>query len=217
MKGIRGRLTYANVVATLAFFLAVGGGAYAVTKIGPEDVRRNAIKSRHLALNAAKGRDVKESSLATVPDAARLGGLPLGQIIERIDFSAFGASNAEPAETVQRVGGIDLTIRCTQVSSSPSSNAVLEIIGDPVVEGGILFDTTISRGGTPDGVDHRGGGFDEGTPSTLLREETIGSRGNVLITWREPTRTVSIQGRYDVGREFSADCGLHAVATVAPA
>lgn len=216
MEGLRGRLTYANVVATLALFLALGGGAYAVSKIGSKQIKRNAVKSKHLAANAAKGRDVAEGTLGTVPNAARLGGRRLGEIVERIDFSEFGATSAQPVEQVQRVGGIDLTIRCTQVGGL-TSDAVLEVEGDPVISDAILFDTTSSIGDATDVIDHRGGGIDGDTAGILFRAEGVSLRGNVWIVWREPGRTVSIQGRYDASRELSADCGLEAVATVAPA
>jgi hypothetical protein len=33
LKSLRGRLTYANVLATAAIFVALGGGAYAVTAV----------------------------------------------------------------------------------------------------------------------------------------------------------------------------------------
>jgi len=34
VRKIRGRLTYANVMATIAVFIAVGGGAYAAAASG---------------------------------------------------------------------------------------------------------------------------------------------------------------------------------------
>ncbi|MDX6633776.1 MAG: hypothetical protein QOG26_1781 [Solirubrobacterales bacterium] len=71
MSTIRARLTYANVVATIALFIALGGGAVAASTLG-----RDAVKSRNIAPNAVHGSDVKESSLGTVPDADALGGLP---------------------------------------------------------------------------------------------------------------------------------------------
>jgi hypothetical protein len=47
MGFIRKRLSYANVMATLAFFLALSGGAYALSvprnSVGPEQLRKNAV------------------------------------------------------------------------------------------------------------------------------------------------------------------------------
>jgi hypothetical protein len=47
-------LTYANVTATLALFVALGGSSYAALKIGGEDVRDGSLT----------GRDVRDGSLA---------------------------------------------------------------------------------------------------------------------------------------------------------
>lgn len=47
MGFIRKRLSYSNVMATLAFFLALSGGAYALSiprnSVGPEQLRKNAV------------------------------------------------------------------------------------------------------------------------------------------------------------------------------
>lgn len=69
LRSVRGRLSYANVVATLALFIALGGSSYAVTKISGRNIKANSIT----------GRQIKERTLAPVPrarNALRLGGLP---------------------------------------------------------------------------------------------------------------------------------------------
>jgi hypothetical protein len=44
LRALLDRLTYANVVATVALFLAVGtGGAYAVSKIDGSDIRKHSL------------------------------------------------------------------------------------------------------------------------------------------------------------------------------
>ena len=56
---IRARMSYANVTATLALFLALSGGiAWALAN--------NSVKSRHIAPNAAKGADVFEERLSGI-------------------------------------------------------------------------------------------------------------------------------------------------------
>lgn len=81
---LRSRVTYANVVATLALFVALGGSAYAVTKITGADVKDRSLTSRDLKSNSANGRVVKERSLGAVPraqNAARLAGQPAGRFL----------------------------------------------------------------------------------------------------------------------------------------
>jgi hypothetical protein len=91
---LRGRLTYANVVATLALFLALGGVSYGALSIGSrsivnnsvrtQDLRNNDIRSRDIRNRTIIGRDVltntitglqvREPSLGKVPDADKLDG-----------------------------------------------------------------------------------------------------------------------------------------------
>jgi hypothetical protein len=55
----RHRLTYANVMATIAVFgVLAGGGAYAASKIGPSDIARNAVRSKHIKDSQVKRRDI---------------------------------------------------------------------------------------------------------------------------------------------------------------
>lgn len=80
LKRLRNRITYANVVSTLALFIALGGGvAYAASKIDGSDIRKRSLTSKQFKSDSIGRRVVKESSLRTVPrasNALRLGGLP---------------------------------------------------------------------------------------------------------------------------------------------
>jgi hypothetical protein len=58
IRRIRPRLTYANVIATLALFLALGGGAYAAFKLP-----RNSVGSQQIKANAVSSSKVKDGSL----------------------------------------------------------------------------------------------------------------------------------------------------------
>jgi len=67
LNQLRRRLSYANVMATIAVFgVLAGGGAYAAQKIGPKDIAKNAVRSKHIKKNQVKGKDVKETSLRGV-------------------------------------------------------------------------------------------------------------------------------------------------------
>ncbi len=71
MKRARRTFTYANVVATMALFLAVSGGAvYAATNLGKNAVKSTniaakAVKSRNLASNAVKAKNLGANSVTT--------------------------------------------------------------------------------------------------------------------------------------------------------
>ena len=65
---IRQRLSYANVVATLALFVALGGSSYAAVQLKKNSVRSKHIKNGQvkradLARNAVKSDKVKDASL----------------------------------------------------------------------------------------------------------------------------------------------------------
>ena len=69
LRQIRSRVTYANVVATLALFIALGGSSYAVLRVDSRSIVDNSVRSRDLRNGDVRGRDVRESSLAKVPRA----------------------------------------------------------------------------------------------------------------------------------------------------
>jgi hypothetical protein len=78
LKALRARLTYANVMATVAVFIALGGTSIAAFKITGKDVAKHTLTGNNLKSNSVGGRVIKEKSLAPVPRArnsARLGGL----------------------------------------------------------------------------------------------------------------------------------------------
>jgi len=80
---IRPRLTYANVVATLALFIALGGSSYAALTITGKNVKNSSLSWRDLQRNTLGGTRIKESRLGTVPRARRaelLGGLSADQL-----------------------------------------------------------------------------------------------------------------------------------------
>lgn len=70
------RLSYANVVSTLALVLAVGGGATAIALSLPKNsvhskqIAKEAVKTSDIAKDAVTGDKVKESTLGKVPSAA---------------------------------------------------------------------------------------------------------------------------------------------------
>jgi hypothetical protein len=88
----RRHLTYANVTATLALVLALGGGAaYAVDKINSRDVVNGSLRSVDLKNHkAVRGADVKRNSLT-------------GRQIKERTLSSVGAPSLSGDETVDCV------------------------------------------------------------------------------------------------------------------
>jgi hypothetical protein len=84
----RWRPRYANVTATVALFVALGGGAYAagalparsvgpkqLTKnaVGRSNIKKNAVDSSKVADGSLTGADINEMSLEQVPSSAAIG------------------------------------------------------------------------------------------------------------------------------------------------
>jgi hypothetical protein len=65
VRKLRSRMTYANVVSTIALGLAIGGGtAYAATRIGTSDIRYHAVTGSKIASNAVTTSKVKTNALS---------------------------------------------------------------------------------------------------------------------------------------------------------
>jgi hypothetical protein len=65
---LRSRLTYANIVGSVALFVALGGGAYAATKlpagsVGAKQIRANAVTSAHVQNRSLLAQDFKLGQL----------------------------------------------------------------------------------------------------------------------------------------------------------
>ena len=71
MRRLRSGLTYTNVVATLALFLALSGGAvYAANKITSKQLGKGAVKNKNLAKNAVKNKNLAKNAV-TSPKLAK--------------------------------------------------------------------------------------------------------------------------------------------------
>jgi hypothetical protein len=139
------RLTYSNVVATIALFGVLAGGvavgaALKKNSVGKKQLKKNAVVTKKiadgavmtpkLADGAATGAKVDESSLGTVPSA----------------LEATNAVNAQSAADAEALGGAPLAaVRATSASTSsnPSPNIALE----PTYVDLLTRDIAIPQGG----------------------------------------------------------------------
>jgi hypothetical protein len=65
---LRQRITYGNLMATAAIFIALGGGAYAAIQlprnsVGPEQIRPRAVGSSELRTGAVSSRSIRDRSV----------------------------------------------------------------------------------------------------------------------------------------------------------
>ena len=76
LRRLRRRLTYANVMASIAVFIALAGSSYAALTITSKNVKNNSLKSADLKNNSVKSVDVRNRSLLSKD--FRVGQLPAG-------------------------------------------------------------------------------------------------------------------------------------------
>jgi hypothetical protein len=75
VQKVRSKLTYANVMATIALFVALGGASYAATQlpensVGSKQLKKNAVTTAKIKKGAVTGAKIKASTLGAVPRAA---------------------------------------------------------------------------------------------------------------------------------------------------
>ncbi len=109
LRQIRNRLTYANVMSTLAVFIALGGSSYAALQVGTRDIKNNAVRSVDLRNNDVRGKDVRNGTLTGV-DVKRNA---LGPSV--IAETRLGKVPSAAGRDADRVGGRsveELRVRC---------------------------------------------------------------------------------------------------------
>ena len=199
MRRIRDALTYANVCATLALFVALStGGAWAADQlIGQKQLKRNAVTAKALAKASVTGRAVKDRSLHAV-DFAR-GELPSGPIgpggptgpagspgvgITRVARYAYdddqGVGGSQSDFTRLRViGSFTLPAKATVEVRWASQLSTLSIGAAGLCVAQLRVDGRTDAGTAPSGDDTTSGGT-----VRLLNPGSVGLLGNVTaLAW----------------------------------
>jgi hypothetical protein len=141
---LRRHLSYANVMATVAVFIALGGSSYAALKITGADVRNGSLSNRDLKRNTLDGTRIKEARLSKVPrarNADRLNGVTAARLLVRcpsgtvpvsdvcVENSARGPAPYSSAAVVCE--GVDRSK--TPGRRLPSHDELMTAIGEPGV------------------------------------------------------------------------------------
>lgn len=128
LRSLGQRLTYANVVATIALFIALGGTGYAVATVGSKQIRNNSIRSVDVRDNKLTSRDIRRRSLSgTDFGANRIGG-------NAIKESTLGqVPSAARADTVGGFSGEDLKVKCPAFTTPVAGVCVEGVASEPAV------------------------------------------------------------------------------------
>ena len=116
LSSLRKHLSYSNVTATAALFIALGGTSYAVIRVDSGDVVDNSLRSKDIRNNSVRGRDIRDRTLRA-RDLLRnsIGGgvvkeSALGQVPRAADAERLGGATAQdlrmrcPPDTVVEAG-----------------------------------------------------------------------------------------------------------------
>jgi hypothetical protein len=138
VKQIRKRITYANVMSSIAVFLVLGGAsAFAATQlaknsVGSKQLKKNAVTSAKIKNNAVTtpkikngavtGAKINLGSLGTVPNATHADNATTAA-------SATNAGHANNADNANTVGGLTVRKFYYSTDTDPSVQTVLSLGG----------------------------------------------------------------------------------------
>jgi len=137
----RRHLNYANVMATIAVFIALGGSSYAALNITGRDIKDGSLTQRELKRNALGGTRIKESRLGKVRrarNADRLNGVSARRLLIRCPRDTVPVSDV-CMETAARIAAPyraaavvceGVNRRTTPGRRLPSHDELMTAIGD---------------------------------------------------------------------------------------
>ncbi|HET6867165.1 MAG TPA: hypothetical protein VFH80_14695 [Solirubrobacteraceae bacterium] len=120
---LRKRLTYANVMSTLAVFIALGGSSYAAFTINGASIKNRSIAGKKLRHNTLTGVQIKESQLARVPRAKRadsLGGLTAADLKIKCPSDTFPAADVCVERTARPAAAYGSAVSTCMLVGTPT-------------------------------------------------------------------------------------------------
>jgi hypothetical protein len=149
LRAIRSKLSYSNVIATIALFLALGGGAaFAASKIHTSEIAKNAIKKNQLAKNSVTSDDFAKGALIV---SSATGGSAPANVAATAPTAALPLPLKGKATFTPKKGAVGQVLAEAQASlSSSAPPASCDVFIDILVNGEIAY--TLFLSDTPDNV-----------------------------------------------------------------
>ena len=150
---LRSHLSFANVIAMIALFVALSGTSYAIKKVGAKDIRKNAVRAKHIKRSQVSSSEIKNKSIRPIDIAPSVTGKTLessaGQARRDAGPTGVGAStNFTPVATL---GGLQPGAYVLLAKVNQSSNVKTE--GRCRLSAGDQYDDSnrgLREGGTPE-------------------------------------------------------------------
>jgi hypothetical protein len=143
LSAIRARITYANVVATIALFVVLGGSSYAALQVqrnsvGTQQLKRNAVTAAKIKRNAVTAAKIKRNAVtaAKIKSNAVTGA--------KVNEATLG--KVPQAGTADALANVDYN--SAAVANPPGQNTPGTVSCDPgqrVVGGGIKADDIVNQ------------------------------------------------------------------------
>lgn len=175
LRKLRQHLTYANAMATIAVFVALGGSSYAALQISSRDivddsvrgrdVRDGSLTYRDVRRNSLDGRAVKESRLGRVPrakNADQLGGLLPADFKLRCAPGTLPVSDVCVETAARPAAPYGTALRACADSETPQTpgrrlpthgELTAALAGVPLAPGGELTSNVYPSSSDPGGLD----------------------------------------------------------------
>jgi hypothetical protein len=161
----RQRLTYANVMSTLALFIALGGSSYAAITISGSSIKNRSIPAKKLKRNAITGNEVRESRLSRVrraKTADRLGGFTAAELRVHCPSDTFPIADVCVERTPRPASSYgSAVLQCAQLGTPAGPGRRLPTHGEetaaltavPLAAGGELTSNVYPSGSDPGRLD----------------------------------------------------------------
>ncbi len=197
-RRLRGSFSYANVMATIAVFIALGGTGYAISKINGKSIKKHTIAANRLKANTLGGSEIDESRLGEVPAAARATSAARADTAAAADTAASAASattagSADTATTAATAADASALGGLTATQLKATSSTGLAGICSTPTSATSCGSTTVNLPATSDVFIVATGAW-YGTPSGAA-----GESGECFIT-RDPATNSPSSIRMEMGQ-----------------
>jgi hypothetical protein len=150
---LRSHLSFANIIAMIALFVALSGTSYAVKKVGTKDIRKNAVRSKHIKKSQVNSGDIRNHTIKPIDISPSVTGKTLessaGQA--RRDAGPTGVGASTDYTPVATLGGLQPGAYVLLAKVNQSSNVKTE--GRCRLSAGDQYDDSnrgLREGGTPE-------------------------------------------------------------------
>lgn len=175
----------AMILALVALVAALGGGAYAATRIDTSEIADQAVTNQKIAKQTIKSSRIARNGLkGSAIDEATLGAVPAAQgVVGRVPF-AVRIANGESVPIASN-GSISVSAYCA-----------VNVDGQDIV---VLVATTTQPGAVMEGRDNH-----RGNNGNFLEPTTPGFESELLMN-AAPTGTVNVRNDVDEGFALGPD------------